>query len=194
MTPEFTPDRRSAMQLSLAAATLAAASFGASGAKGAAGGGGPVHDFDFFFGSWNVHHRQLKARLAGSTDWLEFTGTTIAQPLLGGLGNIDDNILDKPEGAYRAVTLRAFDPKTQTWSIWWLDGRYPDKLDVPMRGAFEDGVGTFYADDTFDGKAIKVRFLWTHSSHEACRWEQAFSEDGGKTWETNWTMDFARTA
>ncbi|HTW36084.1 MAG TPA: hypothetical protein VMD53_15805 [Rhizomicrobium sp.] len=85
----------------------------------------------------------------------------MTQPLLGGLGNIDDNALDAPSGAYRAATLRAFDPKARKWSIWWLDGRYPDKLDVPMVGAFEDGVGTFHADDMFEGRAIKVRFLWS---------------------------------
>jgi len=154
----------------------------------------PSHDFDFFFGSWRVSHRRLKKRLAGSTEWEEFAGTGTAQPLLGGLGNIDDNILDAPNGAYRAVTLRAFDPKTQRWSIWWLDGRYPTTLDVPMVGAFEDGVGTFLADDTFEGKAIKVRFLWSRITPQSCRWEQAFSKDGGRTWETNWTMDFVRTA
>jgi len=192
MTSELTPDRRSAMQL--AAATLAAAPLIPGGAQGAADNSAPVHDFDFFFGSWKIHHRQLKARLAGSTDWLEFTGTTVAQPILGGQGNIDDNFLDKPGGAYRAATLRAFDPKTQKWSIWWLDGRHPDKLDVPMVGSFENGVGTFYADDTFEGKAIKVRFLWSHITSKSGRWEQAFSEDGGKTWETNWVMDFVRTA
>jgi hypothetical protein len=178
MSPELNP-----MQL--------AATSAASSAPGAARGG-PPHDFDFFFGSWKVHHRQLKARLAGSTDWLEFTGTTIAQPMLGGQANVDDNILDKPGGPYRAVTIRAFDPKAQKWSIWWLDGRHPDKLGVPMVGSFDDGLGTFLADDTFEGRAIKVRFLWSRITPQSCRWEQAYSEDGGKTWETNWVMDFTR--
>ena len=154
----------------------------------------PTHDFDFFFGSWRVSHHRLKNRLAACTDWEDFAGTCTTQPLLGGLGNLDDNVLDAPNGAYRAATLRAFDPKMQRWSIWWLDGRYPDKLDVPMVGTFEDGVGTFLANDTFEGRAIKVRFLWSRITPKSCRWEQAFSEDGGKSWETNWTMDFARTA
>ena len=150
------------------------------------------HDFDFFFGDWKVRHRYLKARLSGSSEWIEFDGTTRTQPLLNGLGNVDDNFLDKPGAAYRAATVRAFDPKTNTWAIWWLDQRNPQHLDPPLVGRFENGVGTFHADDTFNGKPIKVRFLWMPKSADAAQWEQAFSADGGRTWETNWVMQFTR--
>lgn len=151
-----------------------------------------VHDFDFFTGSWSVHHRRLKERLANNHEWVEFEGTGTAQKILGGFGNIDDNVLDLPGGAYRAVTLRAYDPEKKQWSIWWLDRRSPGHLDPPVVGRFENGVGTFYADDTFNGKPIRVRFLWTRVMSNTPHWEQAFSVDGGKTWETNWTMDFTR--
>ena len=152
-----------------------------------------LHDFDFFVGEWSVHHRQLKERLSGSHEWVEFEGTTSTRKIMGGWGNMDDNVLDKPGGAYRAVTLRAFDPATGQWSIWWLDGRTPSaNLDPSVKGRFENGIGTFYADDTLKGKPIRVRFIWSHSSPSACHWEQAFSPDGGKTWETNWIMEFRR--
>jgi hypothetical protein len=151
------------------------------------------HDFDFFAGRWRVHHRQLKHRLSGCEDWIDFPGITTAQLLMDGLANVDDNVLELPGGTYRAVTLRAFDAKAQQWSIWWLDGRTPSSsLDPPMRGAFKGGVGTFYADDTFSGKAIRVRFIWSQITAVSCQWEQAFSPDGGLNWETNWIMNFAR--
>jgi hypothetical protein len=89
-----------------------------------------------------------------------------------------------PEGRHGAFAEKR--------AIWWLDGRSPHQLDVPVVGRFEDGVGTFLADDMFEGRPIKVRFLWTCRDIDNCRWEQAFSEDAGKSWETNWTMDFAR--
>ena len=153
-----------------------------------------LHDFDFFVGEWKVHHRQLKERLAGNHEWMEFEGTTSTRKILGGWGNMDDNLLDKPGGAYRAVTLRSFDPATGQWSIWWLDGRTPSaNLDPSVKGRFENGVGTFYADDTLNGRPIRVRFTWSHSSAQTCHWEQAFSPDGGKTWETNWIMEFRRS-
>ena len=149
-------------------------------------------DFDFFIGDWRVHHRRLKARLAGCREWIEFEGSTTVRKILGGFGNVDDNLLDLPEGPYRATTLRSFDPATGLWSIWWLDGRRPHRLDTPVVGRFEDETGLFYADDGFDGMPIKVRFTWTLLDADTARWEQAFSADGGNSWDTNGTMAFVR--
>jgi hypothetical protein len=150
-----------------------------------------VNDFDFLIGSWRVDHRRLNERFANSHDWIEFEGTCAMRKILGGAGNIDENFLDFPGGAYRAVTLRTYDPAKGQWSIWWIDGRNPGHLDPPVVGEFQNGVGTFYGDDTFRGKPIRIRFLWTNLI-TGPRWEQAFSDDGGKTWETNWVMDFSR--
>jgi hypothetical protein len=154
---------------------------------------GSPSDFDFFMGSWNVSHQRLRGRLVGSTEWERFGGSCVAQKILGGFGNVDDNIVELPAGTYRAATLRSFDPKTKTWSIWWLDSRTPGSLDVPVVGSFAQGVGSFIAHDTLDQKPIVVRFLWTLPQADRPRWEQAFSPDGGKTWETNWIMDFSRS-
>jgi hypothetical protein len=155
--------------------------------------GSGSHDFDFFMGSWRVRHRRLKERLVGNREWEEFGGETTAQAILGGSGNIDDNEIELPGGAYRAVTLRTFDPDRRQWSIWWLDARHPTRFDPPVVGSFENGVGTFYGEDTLNGKPIRVRFLWTETASGAPRWEQAFSADAGKSWETNWTMNFTRS-
>ncbi|MEX0733583.1 MAG: hypothetical protein WD944_12390 [Steroidobacteraceae bacterium] len=160
---------------------------------GAEAGRSGAGDFDFFIGSWRVAHRRLKERLAGCNDWVEFGGTCVTQKILGGLGNMDDNFLDLPDDAYRAVTLRTFDPPKKLWSIWWLDGRNPGSLDVPVVGGFENGVGTFYADDHFAGKPIRIRFLWSMPGKDTPSWEQAFSPDAGRSWETNWIMNFTRT-
>jgi hypothetical protein len=150
------------------------------------------HDFDFFIGEWDVQHCRLKTRLNGCTEWETFSGLSIAKDILGGFGNIDDNLLYLPNGTYRAATLRSFDPKARRWSIWWLDSRSPGALDVPVVGAFEHGTGTFIANDTIEGKPIVVRFLWSVPEPDRPRWEQAFSPDGGQTWETNWVMNFSR--
>ena len=156
--------------------------------------GPAVHDFDFYMGTWAVHHRRLKQRLAGNDEWEEFEGTSTAWALLGGAGNVDDNVLELPSGTYRAISLRSFDPTTNQWSIWWLDGRNPGVLDPPVVGGFEDGIGTFITADTFDGRPIIVRFLWSDITPTTCRWEQAFSADGGETWEVNWVMESTRLA
>jgi hypothetical protein len=147
-------------------------------------------DFDFFIGTWQVTHHRLKTRLADCDEWATFAGTTVAQHILGGLGNIDDNVIDFPDGLYRAITLRTFNTATAQWSIWWLDGRQPSQLDTPVMGRFVDNVGTFYAEDTFNGQPIRVRFLWQKASADGPRWEQAFSANDGVSWETNWIMVF----
>jgi hypothetical protein len=151
------------------------------------------NDFDFLFGRWSVHHWRLRERLAGCEEWQEFDGTSEARPTLGGQGNMDDNVLNLPAGSYRAATFRAFDESSGQWAIWWLDGRHPhNPIDPPMIGAFEGGVGTFYTDESFNGRPIRVRFLWTDTRTPSPKWEQAFSTDGGRTWEINWKMSFER--
>jgi hypothetical protein len=149
-------------------------------------------DFDFVIGDWNVTHRRLKERLAGCDEWVEFGGAMSTHRILGGFGNLEDNVLHFPDGDVRAVALRAYDREAGTWSIWWLDGRFPGRLDVPVVGRFEDGVGTFHAHDTFGDIPITVRFTWRRIDADTLHWNQAFSPDDGRTWETNWTMDFRR--
>jgi hypothetical protein len=187
-------DRRDVMGLSLLAAAATSLSSTANSRETAPMSHDPVHDFDWLFGSWHVQHRRLKERLVNNIEWVPFDGTCVCQPLMAGAGNVDDNVLNLPEGSYRAVGLRAFHAKTNTWAICWLDGRNPHTIEVPVQGGFEDGVGTFLADDTLRGKPIKVRFQWSKITRTSARWEQAFSPDGGRTWEVNWMMEFTRTA
>jgi hypothetical protein len=168
----------------------------AAPAPGADAAVGPVQedgrrDFDFFVGRWAVAHRRLRHRLAGDTHWEAFAGACESRPIIGGLGNIDDNILELPAGAYRAATLRLFEPATRIWSIWWIDSRAMG-LEPPVHGRFENGVGTFFSDDALDGRPIRIRFIWSAITSASARWEQAFSADGGATWESNWIMDFRR--
>ncbi len=150
-----------------------------------------LHDFDFEFGEWHVHHR-----VKGPTDshqWLEFEGTCSARSLMDGMANVEDHVFSKPTGVTRGVGLRAYDPKRAQWAIWWIDGRDPfGALDPPVIGRFDNGVGTFYSDGTLDGNPIRTRFIWSHITPTSARWEQAYSSDAGKTWETNWIMEFRR--
>ena len=151
-------------------------------------------DFDFMTGTWNVRHRRLSSRLCDCTDWVTFLGTSETRPILGGAGNVEDNWLELPEGAYRAAAVRSFDQELGEWAIWWLDGRTPWQLDVPVTGGFRDRVGTFYADDVLDDRPIRVRFTWDATNPVLPKWEQAFSADQGQSWETNWQMAFTRTS
>jgi len=152
-----------------------------------------MSDFAFQTGDWLVRHRKLKDRLVGSTDWVEFDGTCRAWEVMGGAANVEDQFLDDPAGPYRASAFRRRDPESGLWSIWWFDGR-SGQMDPPVQGRFENGVGRFLTDDQLRGRPIQVRFIWSDIKAGSARWEQAFSADGGESWEVNWTMQFDRVA
>lgn len=148
-----------------------------------------AHDFDFEFGNWTVHHKLKKP----TGEWYEMEGTSNTRPVLGGTGNVEDNIFHRPAGDTRGLAVRAYDPGSGTWAIWWIDSRAPHSaMDPPVKGKFENGVGRFYADGEINGKMTRTRFMWSQITKTSARWEQAFSTDEGKTWDTNWVMTFTR--
>jgi hypothetical protein len=151
------------------------------------------NDFDFLIGTWKTRNRRLKERLKGSDDWEEFEGRFVVRKLLGGLGNLDEVVLERPSGRTEAVTLRLYNPQSRQWSIHWADSLSAD-LQPPMVGEFKDGRGEFYDQEMFEGRAIFCRFIWSEITPTSCRWEQAYSADGGVNWETNWIMEFTRQA
>lgn len=150
-----------------------------------------INDFDFLVGGWTVHHRKLHQRLANCDTWWEFGGTSTFWQILGGLGNVDDNVIDQPTGAYRGASVRLFDRSTDLWSIYWMSDASA-AIEPPVVGRFRDGTGVFEGDDTLEGRPIRVRFIWSDVTDRTARWEQAFSPDGGQSWETNWIMTFER--
>ena len=152
---------------------------------------GTARDFDFWMGSCNVHNRVLRERLRGSGEWDEFAATVVARPILDGLGN-EDEFRTGHDGGFVAMSFRFFDPAARRWSIYWADARRSGLLDPPVIGGFAGDTGVFEGPDTFEGRPILMRFVWSGVTTPAPRWEQAFSGDEGATWETNWTMDFTR--
>jgi len=148
------------------------------------------HDFDFLYGKWKMPNHRLLKRLAGSHEWEDFMSYDECGPLPGGLGNQDVFRTDHWKD-FVGVTTRTYDPKTGLWRLYWVDNRFSGGvIEAPVVGKFTGNVGVFEAPDTFDGKPIIVRFTWTvHPKGDkvVADWAQAFSADGGKTWETNWT-------
>jgi hypothetical protein len=147
-----------------------------------------THDFDFEFGSWRVHHR-----IKRNGEWIAFEGTSTDRPLIDGSSNVEENTFHRATGDTQGIALRAYDKKTSLWAIWWVDSRDPHgTLDPPVKGRFVDGVGTFYSDGLVNGKPTRTRFTWSKITPTSAQWEQAYSEDNGKTWDTNWIMEFKR--
>lgn len=148
-----------------------------------------TEDFDFLIGTWRVQHRRLGDPLDPASEWTEFEGTQHVHSYLNGAVSVDETTLAEP--GHRGLAFRTYDPTAKEWTIYWVDSRR-GRLEPPVRGRFEDGVGTFYGTDEVYGQLVDVRFLWSDISATAARWRQAFSVDGGTTWLPNWEMRFTR--
>lgn len=149
---------------------------------------GDVHDFDYFAGGWKTQQHRLKDRGVGSRDWEDFPGTLCMHPYLGGMATVDE--LDFPTKGWAGLTLRTFDVAKRQWSIYWVSSK-TGVLGTPVVGGFQGERGEFYGDDDDGGRPVRARYRWTKLDADHARWEQAFTYDG-KSWEVNWTADFAR--
>lgn len=147
--------------------------------------------FEFLLGRWSVHHRKLRDRLCACREWYDFPGTLEVRTILGGTGNFDHNELFDPAGSYEASSLRLFDPEADKWSIYWLDARAPS-LERPVVGRFDGIKGTFFNEEELRGRPVRVRTTYKPLSPSTAEWTQAFSPDGGESWEVNWVMEFTR--
>jgi hypothetical protein len=147
-------------------------------------------DFDFLAGHWKSRQRRRVKVLSHNDEWYEFDATLDCQVLLDGNGVFD--VLRAPERDIEGLTLRLYNPQERVWRIWWAARSSGGMLDVPVLGRFENGVGTFECDDTWEGAPIRVRYRWSNVDTPNPRWEQAFSPDAGETWEVNWIADFHR--
>ncbi|GAA3583734.1 hypothetical protein GCM10022419_076890 [Nonomuraea rosea] len=149
-----------------------------------------MNDFDFLAGHWNVANRRLVKPLAGSDEWDEFPASTVATRHFDGAASFDE--IKFPTKEFSGLTVRVYNPGTRQWSIYWASSAR-GVLDVPpLVGGFEGSRGEFYADDSHEGTPVRCRFIWTVFDQDTARWEQAFSVDEERTWETNWVMDLTR--
>jgi hypothetical protein len=144
-------------------------------------------DFDFLTGEWRIQHRQPKA---GSTEWIEFEGEATVHGILAGIGSVEE--LRIPARNFSGLGLRLLDVEKNLWADHWVNARSGVMTAPGMPGSFENGAGIFVAEDEEDGKAVKSVGVWDLITPKSCRWRQALSRDGGKTWQQTWIMDWRR--
>ncbi|HEX3235211.1 MAG TPA: hypothetical protein VHR41_13505 [Gemmatimonadales bacterium] len=144
------------------------------------------HEFDFEIGNWKTHISRLERPLSGSTKWTAYDGTSLVRKLWNGRANTVELEVDGPDGRHiQGLSLRLYNPRSGQWSLNYVSSA-SGTLGVPTVGRFENGRGEFYDQEEFDGRMILVRNVWKDITPGSCRFEQSFSDDGGKTWELNW--------
>ncbi len=143
------------------------------------------HDFDFSIGTWKTQLKRLVRPLTGSTTWVELEGTTVVRKVWDSRANLAELKVDTADGPLHVLSLRLYNPKARQWSLNTANAS-GGTLSVPTVGEFKDGRGEFYDQEVFEGRTILVRNVWSNITADSCRFEQSFSDDGGKTWELNW--------
>lgn len=143
------------------------------------------HDFDFEIGCWKTHIRRLEKPLTGSATWDEYDGTSNVRKIWDGKANLVELEVDGPAGHIQGLSLRLYNPQSHQWSLYFANSRL-GSLGVATVGEFKDGRGEFFDQETFDGRMILVRNVWRDITPKSGRFEQSFSDDGGKSWELNW--------
>ena len=149
------------------------------------------HDFDFEFGAWKAHISRRLKPLTGSTNWVEYEGTSVVRKVWNGRANLGELEVSGASGQIQGLSLRTYNPQSRQWHISWVNSA-EGTVGVPMIGGFKNGRGEFYNQEPFNGRAIFVRFIFSDITANSFRLEQAFSNDGGKTWEPNWIAKFSR--
>ena len=150
-----------------------------------------AHDFDFEIGTWKTHVSRLLHPLSGSNTWAQYEGTSVVRKVWNGRANFVELEADGSVGHLELVSFRLYNPVSHQWSLNVASSR-GGSFGVPTVGEFKNGRGEFYDQETFNDRVILVRFVISAISATACHFEQAFSADGGKTWEVNWIADDTR--
>ena len=143
------------------------------------------HDFDFEIGAWKTQLRRRLRPLTGSTTWVEYQGTTVVRKIWNGRANLVELEVDGPPGHIEGLSLRLYNPQSRQWSVNYSNSA-SGTMSQPVIGEFKNGRGEFFGQDFLNGRAILVRFIISDITPDSCHFEQSFSDDGGKTWESNW--------
>jgi len=149
------------------------------------------HDFEWEVGTWKTHLRRLVRPMTGSTTWVEYDGTSVVRKVWNGKANLLELEVSGPAGRIEGLSLRLYNPDTRQWSLNFSNSA-GGVLSPPVYGEFRNGRGDFFGVDTLNGRAILVRFIITCANQNSCHFEQSFSDDAGKNWETNWIADDSR--
>ncbi len=142
-------------------------------------------DFDFEIGTWKTHLKRLLNPLSGSSKWVEYEGTSVVRKVWDGRANLVELVADGPAGHFEGLNLRLYNPQSRQWSLHFSNSK-SGIMSPPTIGEFKNGRGEFFNQETLNGRAILVRFVISDITPNSVRFEQAFSDDGGKTWEVNW--------
>jgi len=150
------------------------------------------HNFDFKFGVWHTHLRRVLDPFSSSSESFVLEGTVTVRKIWGGKAQLEEIEADGPKGHWEGLTLFLYDPQTHQWGQSFINSRMGE-LGSPLIGSFHDGRGELFAQDTFKGKTILVRRVWSEIKLNSHHFEESYSNDGGRTWKAAFVGDLTRS-
>jgi len=169
---------------------LAAAGGAAAGVPSAAARDG-AHDFDFNIGVWRTHIRRILDPFAGGGSSMELNGTVTVRKVWDGRAQLEEIEADGPNGHWQGTTLFLYNPSAHQWSQTFADSK-SGVLGPPLIGAFQDGRGELFSQDTFNGRTLLVRGVWSDIKTDSHHFEEFLSDDGGRTWQPTFIAELTR--
>lgn len=147
-----------------------------------------ARQFDFWVGEWAVNLRTRQSDFSFAD-----THAAVARiyPILRGKAVLE--LWDSRQ--IKGYSLRYFDVARQEW-VLWLNWPGPGRSgSSSLSGEFRHGRGDFYSRrEGADGTTTLSRYSFNDITPTSLRWDDAYSQDGGDTWNGNWIMEFSRTA
>ena len=142
--------------------------------------------FDFWVGGWDVNLRIQQPDLS----WKDSVKAEARiYPILFGKAVLE--LWDSPH--IKGYSLRYYDTKRKEW-VLWLNWPGQDRSgSSSLSGSFRHGRGDFQSvSERADGTKSISRYSFNDITPNSLRWDDAYSEDGGKTWRNQWIMEFTR--
>ena len=149
------------------------------------------HDFDFHVGTWATHIKRRVHQLSGSNEMVELTGIVTVRKIWDGSAQLEEIAADAPGTHFEGMALFLYNPQSRQWSQAFAS-KSGGTLGLALVGSFKDGRGELYSQDTANGRAILVRGTWSNITADGYRYEEAYSDDGGRTWEVEFSANLTR--
>ena len=149
------------------------------------------HDFDFNIGVWKTHIKRMLDPLSGSASSIELNGTVSVRKVWDGRAQLEEIEADGPKGHWEGTTLFLYNPQAHQWSQTFADSK-SGVLETPLIGSFKDGRGELISLDTYNGRTILARGVWSDITPDSHHFEIAYSDDGGRTWAPAFIANLTR--
>jgi Protein of unknown function (DUF1579) len=149
------------------------------------------HDFDFNVGVWKTHIKRILEPWSDAPKTMELNGSVTVRKVWDGRAQLEEIEADGASGHWQGMTLFLYDPQAHQWSQSFISSQI-GTLTAPLIGSFKDGRGELFSTDTFNDRAILVRGVWSDIKPDSHRFEESYSNDGGKTWAPAFIADLTR--